>query len=79
MQIVSLVAGALEPHLFKSISIHRGMHSMSYLLNQSVRSIDVPDLFCRDLYRDFDLAMLKAMAEPAVVTESDDLNATSQN
>ena len=79
MQVVSLVAGALEPHLFKSITIHRGMRSMSYLLNKSVRSLDVPDLFCRDLYKDFDLAMLKAMAEPAIVAESDDLNAGNQN
>ncbi len=71
MQVVSLVAGALEPQLFKSITIHEGMHSLSYILDQAVSSDRVPDMFCRDFYKDFDLNMLKAMAEPAAVKEAD--------
>ncbi len=71
MQVVSLVAGALEPHLFKSITIHQGMHSLNYILDASVRSTQVPDMFCRDFYKDFDLKMLTAMAEPMAVTDSD--------
>ncbi len=76
MQVVSLVAGALQPDLFKSITIHKGMHSLSYILDNSVRSDHVPDMFCLDLYKDFDLDMLKAMTEPATVTESDYLELT---
>ena len=71
MQVVSLVAGALEPKLFGKIAIHQGMHSLSYILDRAISSGRVPDMFCRDLYRDFDLNMLKAMAEPAAVSESD--------
>jgi hypothetical protein len=71
MQVVSLVAGALEPKLFSSITIHRGMHSLSYILDSGISSGRVPDMFCRDLYKDFDLDMLKAMAEPAAVSETD--------
>ena len=71
MQVVSLVAGALQPSLFKSITIHGGMQSLSYLLENSVTSGRVPDMLCRDLYKDFDLNMLKAMTEPASVTETD--------
>jgi hypothetical protein len=71
MQVVSLVAGALEPRLFKSITIHKGMHSLSYILDKPLRSDKVPDMFCLDLYKDFDLDMLKALAEPAAVTESE--------
>lgn len=71
MQVVSLVAGALEPKLFEKIGIHQGMRSLSYILDEAISSSRVPDMFCRDLYKDFDLDMLKAMAEPAAVSESD--------
>lgn len=71
MQVVSLVAGALEPELFKSIAIHGGMRSLNYLLDRDVNSNRVPDMFCRDFYKEFDLGMLKAMAAPATVSESD--------
>ncbi len=71
MQVVSLVAGALEPHLFGSITIHRGMHSLNYILEKQVRSDRVPDMFCLDFYKDFDLSMLNDLAAPATVTESD--------
>ena len=71
MQVVSLVAGALEPNLFKSITIHKGMHSLNYILDKPVSSAKVPDMFCRDFYKDFELSMLKKMAAPSVVTEHD--------
>lgn len=77
MQLVSLVAGALQPHLFRSIAIHQGIHSLRELLDKSVNSEDVPDVFCLDLYKDFDLDALKAMAEPASVTEADYVNLTA--
>ena len=71
MQVVSLVAGALEPNLFKNITVHNGMRSLNYILEKPVLSNRVPDMFCLDFYKDFDLDMLKAMAEPARVTETD--------
>jgi len=71
MQVVSLVAGALAPHLFKSIAIHKGMHSLDYILEKPVESGKAPDMFCLDLDKDFDLDTLKALAEPAKVTETD--------
>jgi len=78
MQVVSLVAAALEPRLFKSVAIHKGMRSLSYLLEKPMRSSDTPDILCLDLYKDFDLEMLKAMAEPATVTETDYLELTPE-
>jgi dienelactone hydrolase len=71
MQVVSLVAGALAPHLFKSLTIHKGMHSLIDILEKPVASNQVPDMFCPDFYKDFDLAMLKALTEPTKVKESD--------
>ncbi len=80
MQLVSLVAGALQPQLFSSITIHKGVRSLADLLVEPVKSNEVPDVFCLDLYKDFDLDMLKSMSEPATVTESDyvDLSSTKQ-
>jgi hypothetical protein len=77
MQLVSLVAGALQPQLFRSIDIHKGIHSLAELLDKSVKSDEVPDVFCLDLYKEFDLDMLRAMAEPATVTEADYVNLTT--
>ena len=77
MQLVSLVAGALQPRLFRSIAIHQGIHSLGELLDKSVSSDDVPDVFCLDLYKDFDLEILKTMAEPAQVTEADYVSLTA--
>jgi hypothetical protein len=71
MQLVSLVAGSLQPRLFHSIAIHKGIRSLADLLVEPIKSSEVPDVFCLDLYKDFDLDMLKSMAEPAKVTESD--------
>lgn len=71
MQVVSLVAGALEPHLFGNIAIHKGMHSLGYILDNALSSDRVPDMFCRDFFGDFDLNMLKVMAGPTRVSESD--------
>ena len=79
MQVVSLVAGALEPKLFGSITIHHGMHSLGYILDHGVSSGRVPDMFCRDLYKDFDLDMLKAMTEPTTVSESDYVESAHSN
>lgn len=75
MQVVSLAAGALEPKLFERITIHGGMRSLSYLLDEGVKSSEVPDMFCRDFYKDFDLNMLRAMAQPGEVVETDFLAA----
>ncbi len=71
MQVVSLVAGALAPHLFKTITIHQGMHSFNYILDKPVTSGKAPDMFTLDLDKDFDLDILKALTEPAKVTETD--------
>lgn len=79
MQLVSLVAGVLQPRLFRSITIHKGTHSLRELLARPVKSNEVPDVFCLDLYKDFDLGMLKSAAAPAKVTESDYVKLTAED
>jgi hypothetical protein len=67
-QVVSLVAAALEPDLFSAIAVRNGMHSLSYLLELPVPFEQAPELFCLDLYKDFDIDRLEALATPAKVT-----------
>ena len=44
------------------------MRSLSRLLEAPVSYRDAPDLFCLDLYKDFDLERLAPLAEPTRVT-----------
>jgi len=66
-QVTALIAAALEPGLFSEVLVHEGMPSLGYLLDAPVTFQEAPDLFCLDLYKDFDLDSLAAMAAPARV------------
>ena len=68
-QLISLVASAAEPGLFSQIEFHRGVRSLGYLLEKPVQFDEAPDLFCLDLYKDFDIDRLAALAKPAEVTQ----------
>lgn len=68
-QVVSLVAAALRSHLFFEVTNFGGMRSLNYLLEKPVPYEAAPDLFCLDLYKDFDIDTLEILASPANVTE----------
>jgi hypothetical protein len=70
-QVVALVAAALEPKLFSEVAITGGMHSLGFLLEAAVPLRSAPELFCLDLYKDFDLDHFRAMAAPTKVSEKD--------
>jgi hypothetical protein len=61
-QLVALVAAALEPGLYSEVVVRDGIPSLGRLLDQPVEFMDAPELFCLDLYRDFDVASLAALA-----------------
>jgi dienelactone hydrolase len=63
-QMAALISAAIEPGLFSSVTVHRGMKSLDFLLQHPVGFDDAPDLFCLDLYKDFDVDRLIAMASP---------------
>jgi dienelactone hydrolase len=67
-QVAALVAAALEPNLFSELVVHEGMSSLNYALEAPVTFQDAPELFCLDLYKDFDLDRLAAVAAPTRVT-----------
>jgi dienelactone hydrolase len=72
-QTVALIASALEPTLFNEVSVHRGMRSLSYLLDAPVTPLAAPDLFCLDLYKIFDLNSIVSLTQPTRVTQENSL------
>ena len=64
---MALVASAIEPNTFSELISRGAMHSLSHLLDAPVAYRDAPDLFCLDLYKDFDLDRLEPLAEPTQV------------
>jgi len=73
-QVAGLVTAALYPHLFSNVVTHAGMENLRYLLDAPVTyHPQAPDLFCRDLYRDFDLDRLVVIAEPTRVDAFENL------
>ncbi len=77
-QVVSTIAAALEPKLFFEIVNHEGMRSFEYLLEVPVPYREAADLFCLDLYKEFDLDQLIALAEPTKVTHRKSVEAISK-
>lgn len=69
-QVVALTAAALDSQLFSDVVTHAGMASLQYLLNKPVAYEAVPDLFCLDLYKDFDLDRLIILAAPTPVRQT---------
>jgi len=68
-QVAALIAADMEPTLFSEIAIREGMPSLRYLLDTPVKFESAPDLFCLDLYKEFDIDRLAMLAEPAKVTQ----------
>jgi len=68
-QVVALIAADLAPGLFSEIDIRGGMPSLRYLLDTPVKFESAPDLFCLDLYKQFDIDRLAMIAEPARVSQ----------
>ena len=67
-EVASLAASALEPKMFSEVVSREAVYSLSRLLDAPVEYREAPDLFCLDLYKEFDLDRLGALAEPVTVT-----------
>lgn len=66
-EAIALIAAALRPDVFSDVVVHEGMASLDYVLETPVRFQDAPELFCLDLYKEFDIDQLAALAAPAAV------------
>jgi hypothetical protein len=61
-QMVALIAAALEPGLFGSLTTHQGLGTLRELLDGPMVFRTTPELYCLDLYKYFDVDSLHAMA-----------------
>ena len=75
-QLDVLIAAAIEPELFSKIAVHHGIKSLRYVLDHPVTFYDAPELFCLDLYKEFDLDRISALA--GSVEQSDDLESPAK-
>lgn len=66
-QVVSVIAAALRPGLFSELVIRDGIRSLNYLLDTPVEYQTAPDLFCLDLFKEFDLDRLEALSLPTKI------------
>lgn len=66
-QVAALIASALEPELFSEVVTRQGIPSLSYLLEQPVEYQHAAELFCLDLYKEFDLDRFAEIAAPTRV------------
>ncbi|MGC8791843.1 MAG: acetylxylan esterase [Bryobacteraceae bacterium] len=60
-QVIALAAAALEPSRFREVRVRNGIASLRHLLDAPVEYRAAPELFCLDLYREFDIASLEAL------------------
>ena len=68
-QVIALVAAALKPGFFREVIVHEGRESLRYLLDAPVEYQTAPDLFCLDLYKEFDLDRLAQLSAPTTVRQ----------
>jgi dienelactone hydrolase len=69
-QVIALVAAAMEPDAVSGLDVEGGMKSLAYLLEKPVPLRTAPDLFCLDLYKDFDINALSALAPLVKTTQT---------
>jgi dienelactone hydrolase len=66
-ETVALVAAAISPDLFSELAARKTVSSLMDVFDHPQAYRGAPELLCLDLYRDFDFAMLKAIASPVKV------------
>lgn len=68
MQLVALTASAIAPDLYSQVTVHEGIQSLGYLLTAPVHYESSADMFCLDLYKDFDLNEITALGGKTAVS-----------
>ena len=64
------MAAAIEPDLFSEVVVRNGIRDFEYVLDKPVKFEEASELFCLDLYKDFDIDRLEALAAPVAIHSS---------
>jgi hypothetical protein len=65
--MVALVAAGIKPDAFSELDARNSIDSLEYAFDHPVTYDDAPELMCLDLYRDFDIPTLVALASSVKV------------
>jgi hypothetical protein len=68
-QTIALIAAAVESDAFSDVVNKNAMKSFAYLIDKPVPLRSAPELFCLDLYRDFDIDSIGALAPSVKITQ----------
>jgi hypothetical protein len=60
-QITALVAAALEPALWPEVQTRDGLRSLGEVYERGLEYLNYPELFCLDLYKEFDLDRIRSL------------------
>jgi dienelactone hydrolase len=66
-ELVGLTAAALEPELFRTLAARKSIDSLAEVFKNPQAYDEAYEMFCLDLYRDFDINTLAALAAPVNV------------
>ena len=66
-QAVALSAAAIDPSLYSEVMVRDGIPGWGHVFDKPVEYSDAPELFCLDLFKEFDLDRLAALASPVAV------------
>jgi len=62
-QVLSLTAGALDPGRYRFIRARDGWRSLGRIYEDRIEYQKCPELFCLDLFKEFDIGQLAALTE----------------
>jgi dienelactone hydrolase len=68
--VIAAMAAAIDPHAIDFIQSEHSMKSLAYLLDTPVGFRSAADLFCFDLYKDFDIDSIVALAAPTAIHQN---------
>lgn len=63
-ELVATVAAALDPKLFSALVLRGSIASLIDVFDHPFKYQAAPEMFCLDLYRDFDFNLLQILASP---------------
>ncbi|MGB8479973.1 MAG: prolyl oligopeptidase family serine peptidase [Acidobacteriaceae bacterium] len=66
-QIIAMVAAAIHPELFSALESRESVPSLATGYDHPENFVQAPEMMCLDLYRDFDINTLAAIAAPVKV------------